>query len=230
VIAKLPRWVWTGTGILAFIAGFINVVGLLGFEHQTITHLTGNTTRLAQALAAGDRRGMILFASLIGSFVAGAVASGFLIQDSTLLLGRRYGVALLVESLLLFVSIPLLERKSLGGMCAAAGAIGLQNAMVTAYSGTVIRTSHVSGMFTDLGIYLGHAMRGLPINMKRLQLCLLVISAFLGGGVAGTIAFKAFDYSALLFPATLTAVVAIAYGLYRVAKRLKQDPSPLLSE
>ena len=50
MISKLPRWVWTGAWVLAFIAGVVNVVGLLGFEHQAITHLTGNTSLFAEAL------------------------------------------------------------------------------------------------------------------------------------------------------------------------------------
>jgi len=218
MISKLPRWVWTGTWLLAFIAGIVNVVGLLGFEHQAITHLTGNTSLLAEALADFDLAAMLHFASLIGSFVAGAVISGFLIQDTTLQLGRRYGVALLLVSVLLFVSVPLLEYKNAYGMYTAACAIGLQNAMVSTYSGAVVRTTHVSGMFTDLGIFLGHALRGLPVDTRRLRLCFLVISGFLCGGVAGTFAFHAFAYSALLVPATLTAVVSISYGLYRIRK------------
>lgn len=218
MISKLPRWVWTGTWVLAFIAGIVNVVGLLGFEHQAITHLTGNTSLLAEALATFNISAMLHFASLIGSFVSGAVISGFLIQDTTLQLGRRYGIALILVSVLLFVSVPLLENRSAYGMYTAACAIGLQNAMVSAYSGAVVRTTHVSGMFTDLGIFLGHALRGLPVDTRRLRLCFLVISGFLFGGVAGTFAFQAFAYSALLFPASLTAAVSIAYGLYRIRK------------
>jgi uncharacterized membrane protein YoaK (UPF0700 family) len=217
MISKLPRWVWIGTWILAFIAGIINVVGLLGFEQQTITHLTGNTTRLAEAVANLDIPSTLHFITLIGAFVAGTALSGFLIQDGTLQLGRRYSAVLLLESLLLFVSVPLLKHKNVFGMHTAACACGLQNAMVSAYSGAVVRTTHLSGMFTDLGIYLGHAIRGLPINTKRLQLCFLVISGFLSGGISGTLAFHAFDYSALLFPAGLTAVVSVIYGLYRTA-------------
>ena len=103
-------------------------------------------------------------------------------------------------------------------MYAAACACGLQNAMVSTYSGAVVRTTHVSGMFTDLGIFLGHALRGLPVDSRRLRLCLLVISGFLSGGIVGTFAFKVFSYSALLFPASLTAVVSVTYGLYRLRK------------
>jgi len=74
-------------------------------------------------------------------------------------------------------------------------------------------------MFTDLGISLGHLMRGLPINAKRLWLCLLVISGFLIGGVVGTLVFQAFNYFALLLPAGLTAGASITYGLYRTQKK-----------
>lgn len=218
MISRLPRWVWTGAWALAFIAGIVNVVGLLGFEHQAITHLTGNTSLLAEALATLNLSATLHFSALIGAFVAGTVISGFLIQDSTLQLGRRYGVALLLVSLLLFASVPLLEFQSAYGMYAAACACGLQNAMVSTYSGAVVRTTHVSGMFTDLGIFLGHALRGLPVDARRLRLCFVVISGFLCGGVAGTFAFQAFSYSALLFPASLTAIVSITYGLYRIRK------------
>ena len=102
MISKLPRWVGAGAWALAFIAGIVNVVGLLGFEHQAVTHLTGTTSMLAAALASLDGAAAFHFAAIIGSFVAGTVLSGFLIQDSTLQLGRRYGVALLC------VAVPLL--------------------------------------------------------------------------------------------------------------------------
>lgn len=215
MISLLPRWVWGGAWVLAFIAGIVNVVGLLGFEHQAVSHLTGNTSLLAEALATRNLPATLHLAALIGAFVAGTMVSGFLIQDSTLQLGRRYGVALLLESLLLFVAVPLLEYDSAYGMYAAACACGLQNAMASTYSGTVVRTTHVSGMFTDLGIFLGHALRGLPVDARRARLCFLVISGFLCGGVAGTLAFRGFGYSALYFPASLTATVSLAYGLYR---------------
>lgn len=218
MISKLPQWVWSGAWALAFIAGSVNIVGLLGFEHQAITHLTGNTSLLAQALATLDRSEILHFAALIGAFVTGTVISGFLIQDSTLQLGRRYGIALFLVSLLLFISVPLLQDKNVYGMYAAACACGLQNAMVSTYSGAVVRTTHLSGMFTDLGIFLGHALRGLPVDTKRVWLSFMVISGFLCGGIAGTLAFNAFGYSALLFPASFTAMVAIAYGFYRIHK------------
>lgn len=216
MITRLPRWIWTGAWVLAFIAGIVNVVGLLGFQHQAITHLTGNTSLLAAALAQGHGTEALHLAALMGAFVAGTVISGYLIRDSTLQLGRRYGVALLLVSLLLLASVPLLQHGYSSGMYSAACACGLQNAMVSTYSGTVVRTTHLSGMFTDLGIFLGHSLRGVPVDPLRLRLCILIISGFLFGGIAGTFAFGTLGYLALLIPAGLTGGVSIAYGLYRL--------------
>ena len=212
MITKLPRWVWTGAWALAFIAGMINVVGLLGFRHQAITHLTGTTSLLATALAAFDGTLVLHFSLMICSFVGGTVLSGFIIQDSTLKLGRRYGAALLLESLMLCSAVLLFERHADSGIYLASCACGLQNAMVSTYSGAVIRTTHLSGMFTDLGISLGHALRGLPLDWLRLRLCLIIISAFLSGGVAGAFCFHHLGYSTLLIPAAFTGLSALVYG------------------
>ncbi len=218
MISQLPRWIWAGAWSLAFIAGIVNVVGLLGFEHQAITHLTGNTSMLSEAVAKLNVKSVLHFASLIGAFLAGCALSGFIIQDSTLKLGRRYGVALLMVAVLLFVSVPLLQMSSSYGMYTAAGACGLQNAMVSTYSGAVVRTTHLSGMFTDLGIYLGHALRGIPSDARRLRLCVVVISGFFCGGITGTLLYEAIGYSALYIPSGLTALVSFAYGIFRFTK------------
>lgn len=216
MISKLPRWVWIGAWALAFVAGIINVIGLLSFEHRAITHLTGTTSLLAIALAELDGTALWQAAALLGSFLIGTVVSGVLIQNSTLQLGRRYGFALVLESLLLGGAIPLLNGGNQIGIHLAACACGLQNAMMSTYSGTVVRTTHLSGMFTDLGIFLGHALRGLPVDFRRLKLCALIISGFLCGGVVGAIAFRHFGYFALLIPSGLTAGTGLIYGFYSI--------------
>jgi uncharacterized membrane protein YoaK (UPF0700 family) len=83
----------------------------------------------------------------------------------------------------------------------------------------VIRTTHLSGMFTDLGIFVGHYLRGLPVDRRRLRLCLLIISGFFTGGVASAILFHRLGYSALFIPATLTALTSISYGVYHLRLR-----------
>lgn len=216
MISKLPRWVWSGAWALAFIAGMVNVVGFLGFEHQAVTHLTGTTSMLGAAIADLDRRLALHLFAVLASFVAGTALSGFIIQDSTLQLGHRYGVALFLESVMLFITVPLLEHHMGYGIYLASCACGLQNAMASTYSGSAVRTTHVSGMFTDLGIYLGHALRGIPVDMRRLRLSFTIISAFLSGGIAGAVAFHHWAYATLYIPAALTGSVAMVYAIYKL--------------
>jgi uncharacterized membrane protein YoaK (UPF0700 family) len=212
---RLATWVWVGASALACVAGMVNVVGYLGFEHQAITHLTGTTSLLGAALARGDSTAVWQLAAMIAAFVCGAMLSGLLVQDSVLRLGRRYGVALAFEAALLAAAVTLFERGSFAGPLLAAVAIGLQNAMATTYSGAIVRTSHVSGMFTDLGITLGHALRGAPVARRRLWLCLVIIASFLAGGVIGALLFGAVQYRALYLPALLTGATGLTYAVYR---------------
>jgi uncharacterized membrane protein YoaK (UPF0700 family) len=220
MISKLPRWVWTGAWLLAFIAGIVNAVGLLGLQHQSVTHLTGTTTMLGIALSMADFHSILHFAVLLGSFMAGNALSGLIIEDTALKLGRRYLVALLMETALLCLATVLLRNQNSGGHYLASCACGLQNAMVTTYSGTVVRTTHVSGMFTDLGISIGHALRHHPVDRRRVRLSLIVISGYLAGAVTGAGLFRHLDYATLLFPAAMTAAAAMAYGL----RTLKSAP------
>ena len=212
---QLPRWVWVGAGLLACVAGMVNVVGYLSFEQQAVTHLTGTTTLLGEAAAKRDLHAISRLAGVALAFMAGAALSGMIVQDSTLKLGRRYGVALVLESLLLFAAIPLFMQGRLAGPLLAAMACGLQNAMATTYSGAVIRTSHLSGMFTDLGIGLGHALRGMPLQKRRLLLCGLIISGFFTGAVLGALLFVRFGYAALAVPATITGSIGLGYAAHR---------------
>lgn len=212
---QLPRWVWIGAGSLACIAGMVNVVGYLGFEHQAVTHLTGTTSLLGAAITHGETRTIWHLLGVLLAFVTGATVSGLIIQDSTLQLGRRYGVVLAIEAGLLASAVPLFESGHIAGALLAAAACGLQNAMASTYSGSLIRTSHVTGLFTDIGIALGHSLRGMQIPRRRVALCLLVISAFLLGGIVGAWMFSFLRYRTLYVPATLTGVTGVAYTLYR---------------
>ena len=155
MISRLPPWVETGAFTLAFAAGSVNAVGLLGFSHQAVSHLTGTSTLLGLGMAQLDYSSSVHLLLVIFSFVAGAAFSGFLIDSSALQPGRRYGVALLLESALLLLAMFALQNNSVAGHYLASAACGLQNAMVTTYSGAIIRTTHVSGLFTDLGLMLG---------------------------------------------------------------------------
>ena len=217
VLRQLPRWAWFGGGVLAFIAGMVNAAGYLGFRHQSISNMTGNTSLLGISLGTGNGGEAWHWALTIASFVLGAALSGFIVQQSTLKLGRRYGVALTLESLLLFAAVPLLDANSSIGLYLASIAVGLQNGMVSTYSGMVFRTTHVTGIFTDMGIYLGQMLRRLPVDMLRLRLrlCVLVATTFMLGSAAGALLFRLMQERSLLIPAALTGACGLGYSLYR---------------
>ena len=225
---RLPRWVWIGAIALACIAGMVNVIGYLGFEHQAVSHLTGTTSLLGAALAQGDLRAIVHLWGMLIAFCVGAMLSGLVIQDQTLKLGRRYGVALALEAALLLLAIPLFKQQQIWGALLAAMACGLQNAMVTTYSGAAVRTTHLSGMFTDLGIGLGHLIRGMPLPMRRLTLSGLIISGFLAGGILGAWAFGVWRYHALLIPSALTGLTGVGYASYRhwILLRQRRNDAP----
>ena len=67
---QLPRWVWIGAGSLACVAGMVNVVGYLGFEHQAVTHLTGTTSLFGAAVASGDTRAALHLLGVAAAFMA----------------------------------------------------------------------------------------------------------------------------------------------------------------
>lgn len=222
VLRQLQTWAWIGGGILAFIAGLINAAGYMGFRHQSISNMTGSTSLLGVAVAAGNGGETLHWALSIAAFVAGATLSGLIVQQSTLKLGLRYGVALVLESLLLFAAVPLLVAQHPLGLYLASMACGLQNGMVSTYSGMVFRTTHVSGIFTDLGIYLGQCLRGLAVDTLRVRVCLLVAGCFLLGGVVGARLFEVMRERSLLIPATLTGLCGLSYGIYRQYTRRRE--------
>ena len=214
MLTRLPPWVEVGAFLLAFLAGSVNAVGLLGFSHQSVSHLTGTSSLLGLALAdVALSDALHLFFTLL-SFLAGAALSGLLITSTALRLGRHYGFSLLIEAVLLALAMLSLQQGSDLGIYLASMACGLQNAMVTTYSGSIIRTTHLSGIFTDLGIMLGNWLRGIPLDSRRLLLFLLLISGFICGGIVGTVLFRWLHFVALLMPATLAALLAVIYWGY----------------
>ncbi|HEY0735765.1 MAG TPA: YoaK family protein [Herpetosiphonaceae bacterium] len=212
---RLPPWAWAVAWILACAAGIINVVGVLSFQHQAFTHLTGTTSLLAAAITDAQWPNVWHLLAVIGSFVGGAAISGAIIKDDPLALPRRYSIALVIESLVLLGAVPLLNHHVVLGMYLACAASGLQNAMVSTYSGSILRTSHLTGMFTDLGIFVGQLFTGAQVEQRRLHVSLLVISAFLSGGIGGSLLFHALGYATLYVAAVITGSIALIYAVYR---------------
>jgi uncharacterized membrane protein YoaK (UPF0700 family) len=217
VISKLPKWVELGAFFLAVLAGSVNAIGLLGFQHQSVSHLSGTATLLGVDFIQGGSGAMHLIYVLL-SFILGSALSGVLVGNTALKLGRNYGFALIFEGVLLFAAMAMLMKGSLSGHYLASAACGLQNALVTTYSGALIRTTHVTGLFTDIGIMLGMKMRGHALDRRRIALYCIIISGFIGGGAMGALLYVELAFVALAVPSSMAIILALTYWLYvRVA-------------
>lgn len=213
MISKLPRWVEHGAFLLALLAGTVNAIGLLGFQHQSVSHISGTVTLLGTSLYLFDQQTLHLLWVVL-SFLLGAILSGVFIESTALKLGRRYGVALCFESGLLMLAYLLLKEGHTSGQYLASAACGLQNAMLTTFSGAVVRTTHMTGIVTDLGIMIGARLRGEKFDYRKAKLFSFIFAGFLLGGTAGAGLYAQLSIAALLAPVTLALCLALSYWLY----------------
>ena len=98
-------------------------------------------------------------------------------------------------------------------------AVGMQNALVSTISGSVVRTTHLTGMFTDLGIDLATLM-SVPVQdtgniRKKIILRLAIISFFLAGGILGGYVFLKYKYFTFYIPAGIL-VISIFFDVFRI--------------
>ena len=221
MISKLPRWVEYGAFLLAFIAGCVNAIGLLGFEHQSISHLSGTATLLGTSILDGPYQRILHLIAILFCFFLGAALSGFLLRGRALKLGRHYDTALFIESLLLIGAIYFLNNESIIGHMMASAACGLQNALATTYSGAVVRTTHITGIVTDLGIIFGEAIKGKKLDRRKAVLFVLIILGFILGGSFGAYLFATFGFTGLVAPGAMCFCLAVTYRIYRRSKKLR---------
>ncbi len=218
---------------LALVAGATNAGGFLAVGQYT-SHMTGIVSALADELALGRVVFALAALGALCAFVAGAMTTAIAINWAR----RRRLKSLFAIPLLLEAGLLLLFGL-LGGVLAGYTALaapatvvllcylmGLQNAVITKVSKAEIRTTHVTGLVTDIGIELGRLVylnqgdHGEPVraNRERLGVHLLLLACFFGGGVIGALGFKAIGYIATL---PLAAVLAIM-GLKPVAEDIRE--------
>lgn len=191
-------------------AGYVNSV-VLGFFHTPVSHMTGAVSHLGVDLAAGHPADVAASLSIVMGFLSGAVLAGLLVGAFKLIPGRRYGIVLMVEGALLMGASALLTSGQRLGLPAVAMACGLQNAMASSYCGLIIRTTHVTGTVTDIGVMLGHWLRHRQIDWWKLRFLSLLVLSFGLGGWCGALA--ALRYGPISLSAA-AAVITVCGGLF----------------
>lgn len=213
-----PRFALYATAgvVLAAVAGYVNAVTILSPGHFTATHVTGTVSRLAAAwVDPGTGLDVTLALGAIVAFLVGSAVSGAVLDSTRVGLGRRYGVLLMLEGAALATAAATLPAHVAVGICLAAFAAGMQNGLATLYSQAIVRTTHVTGIVTDLGVALGKLVARRGVDGWRVQLYLGLLAGFVGGGILGAEASVLLGPRALYLPATLTGAGGLAYFVVR---------------
>jgi uncharacterized membrane protein YoaK (UPF0700 family) len=228
---------------LAFVAGATNAGGFLAVRQYT-SHMTGIVSAMADDLALGSY-GLVLAAlGPIVSFLLGAACTAVLVNY----VRRRrwhseFALPLLVEAVLLLGFGVLGARLSaIEGpfipftVMLLCFIMGLQNAVITKISHAEIRTTHMTGIVTDIGIELGKLLYWnaddgarhpkVEANRQRLKLLAGLLLAFFIGGVAGALGFRRAGYLSTVPLAALLCALAIVPtvdDLLRVLRRARRQ-------
>lgn len=191
--------------VLSFVAGAANAGGFLAVGQYT-SHMTGMLSSVADNLMLGQVTLVVAAIGALLAFLTGAMTTAILVNWG-LRRGLRsaYGLPLLLESaaLLVFglfgaamhVFTPLFLPLTVVLLCFI---MGLQNAVITKISQAEIRTTHVTGLVTDIGIELGKLLYvnaradSAPVlaNRRKLRIHTLLVGCFFGGGLFGAFGFK----------------------------------------
>lgn len=207
--------------MLTFLAGLLNAVGFVAVALYT-SHMTGVVATAADKVVAGSWSVLLLDLVVVSAFVTGAASCAILFNW-----GRRrhrearYAYVLAVEAVLTLViavsagSITWTHREWI--IVPVLGfTMGLQNALITKISNAQIRTTHVTGMITDVGIELGKLMYwqrtpGLPpveVDRAKLRMLVNLVAMFFLGGVIGAAGYLAIGFVVLLPSAVVLGVIA----------------------
>lgn len=206
---------------LTLVAGGVNSAGFLAYGYFS-ANMTGNVSMLSDMLSARQVDAALAFLVIIAMFILGAfIASLFIQAGKRRQLRNIYALTLAAEAcLLLAVGVALGTRMVASSGILVVGVLsltmGVQNAASTRISGSRVRTTHVSGIATDIGIGLATLLGAEPGTVRpdvvqRLWLHLVTIVSFALGGVLGVVGFQALGGGAFCLMALFLFALSARY-------------------
>jgi uncharacterized membrane protein YoaK (UPF0700 family) len=211
--------------ILSFVAGIVNVTGFLSIKQLT-TNVTGHFALFINDVANFEFWKGTIYFLYIFSFLFGSFSSSFLIESFRE--NKKLNVFVLptIIECIILISIAIfsnmVEFKYPDIIaCMLLFAMGLQNSYVTKISNAIVRTTHLTGLFTDLGIEISqlffpklHPNSGkLKANIK---LRIYIILFFFAGGIVGGFLYSriGLELNTLIFGA-LILIISLFYDDFR---------------
>lgn len=211
--------------ILSFVAGIVNVSGFLSFKQLT-TNVTGHFALFIRDVANFEFWKGTIYFLYIFSFLFGSFLSSFLIEmfkENKKL--NVFVIPTIIECLIL-ISIAIISNVTpiiLPNLivCLLLFAMGLQNSFVTKISNAIVRTTHLTGLFTDLGIELSqlffpesHPHR--ETLKSTIKLRIFIICFFFLGGIIGGFIYSRMNLklNTLIF-ATIILLISLFFDDFR---------------
>jgi uncharacterized membrane protein YoaK (UPF0700 family) len=204
--------------VLSFVAGIVNVAGFLSVQRLT-TNVTGHFAFFVdEVFQMNFWEGFIYFLYIffffLGSFVSNALVEIVSRKNNSYI----YIIPVLIESLILllisFFGFYLIEKNPNLLAFSLLFAMGLQNSLVTTISNATVRTTHLTGLFTDLGIELSqlffHKQKERLQLKASIKLRLTIIGCFFLGGLIGGIFYSTLALGVLLI-AVGTLILGVIY-------------------
>lgn len=223
------RQVIIGGCLLAFGASFLNA-GFLIHTGASVSHLTGDISRIATGIFKVDetvaRELWLVVAATVG-FICGATISGFLIHHPTLEIHMPYGRILASLGALLIASHCLFADHVIAAIAVGSIVCGAQNALASRYRGVILRTTHLTGLFTDLGILLGMKLRGHTIENWKIWIPICLSLSFFLGAAASSALVLLFQANWILYAGIGYLVGGLSWSAYkRLGPPTKGWPEP----
>jgi uncharacterized membrane protein YoaK (UPF0700 family) len=211
-----------GGHFFAFIAGSVNMTGMLSVVHASVSHTTGAVSQLALAIAQADAQLAVRMSVVVLAFLSGAVISGFFTGGGKFAPRKRYGLMIMLEGACLAgAATAFLQGRPLPGETLAALACGIQNGMVSLVSGAIVRTTHMTGIVTDIGTNLGLLLSSRKVAGRRLVLHIAILTGFvLGALTCATIYYHFTARGPSLLMLAIAAVLILMGSAYFVMRRL----------
>jgi uncharacterized membrane protein YoaK (UPF0700 family) len=223
--------------ILSFVAGIVNVTGFLAFKQLT-TNVTGHFALFINDVENFEFWKGTVYFLYIFSFLFGSFLSSFLIEkfkENGKL--NVFVLPTIIECLILLTISVIGNTGEIKYpdliVCLLLFAMGLQNSFVTKISNAIVRTTHLTGLFTDLGIELSQLFfpESHPNREKiksTIKLRIYIICFFFLGGIIGGFLYSRlhFKLNTLIFGAIILLISLfyddMRYGLIRTKRKYKQ--------
>ncbi len=199
---------FVGGFALTLLAGAINVV-MLSHYAVPVSHMSGAVSRLGMDLGTQQFDDLVIISLIVGAFALGCVLTGALVGSSTLASRRRYALVLTCEAAVLALAAALQGGGMHASVVLGAVACGIQNAMASSYYGLVVRTTHVTGIITDLGFMLGAHVTGRPLIGWKVLLLTMLVAGYLSGGIVAAVLMPKVPHLVLWGCCMLAAIIAI---------------------